>query len=272
MLRSADALQACQIKSSDGVLDKINDLYFDDDYWVVRYLVVDTSNWLIRRKALISPIALEIPDWLNNTIQTNLSQEQINNCPGIGVHRPVSRQQEIKYCAYYGYPIYWRGNGLWGEGLYPNGKLSANSERDTQPNANAVKAFAEAHKEDPHLRSWCHVKGFSLCAADGEIGQIHDFLLDEQTFAIRYVIVQTNDWWLGHQVLIAPQWFMNVQWSDSKVVIKHTREEVKSAPSYHSGDSFDRNREEDMHHHYGVSGYWHNEPSSSPQHSRPDNW
>jgi hypothetical protein len=248
-------------------LGKINDFYFDDEDWVIRYLEFDTSNWLIRRKALISPVALTAPDWKNKTIQTNLSQEQINNCPGIGVHRPVSRQQEIKYFAYYGYPIYWGGNGLWGEGLYPAGLMSANSKRDPQPNAVASKAYSIAQNDDPHLRSWEKVKGYKVQGADEDIGHITDFLVDEQTFAIRYVIVQTSDWWFGNQVLISPQWFSEVQWSDSTVIVKHTRDEIQSAPTYNSTEKLERSREEDIHKHYGFHGYWQNEASGRPQHN-----
>ena len=74
MFRSADDLKACQIQSLDGDLGKINDLYFDDEAWVIRYLVVTTNNWFFKREALVSPIALEPPNWFNKTMQVNLSQ------------------------------------------------------------------------------------------------------------------------------------------------------------------------------------------------------
>jgi hypothetical protein len=106
MLRRAHDLKACNIQSSDGDLGKINDFYFDDVDWVIRYLVVDTNNWLLKRKALISPIALKTPDWLEKTIRVNLTQLQIKDSPDISVHEPVSRQQEIQYYDYYGYPAY----------------------------------------------------------------------------------------------------------------------------------------------------------------------
>ncbi|MFT5756976.1 MAG: hypothetical protein ACI9LM_001701 [Alteromonadaceae bacterium] len=263
MLHSADDLKACQIQSIDGDLGKINDLYFDDEAWVIRYLVVTTNNWFFKREALVSPIALGNLDWLNKTTQVTLSQKQVDDSPDISVHKPVSRQQEIKYFGYYGYPIYWGGSGLWGEGLYPGGLMLENDNIDERPNAAQAKAYAKYQNNDPHLRSWQKVKGIVVNGSDGEIGHIQDLLIDEQTFAVRYVIVRTTDWWIGHNVLVAPQWFNDMKWSDSSIKVNHTRAEVEEAPMYDSMVKMDREWEVAMHKHYERQGYW-NKESDSP--------
>ena len=256
MLHSADDLKACQIQSIDGDLGEINDLYFDDEAWVIRYLVVTTNNWFFKREALVSPIALDTPDWVNKTMQVNLSQKQVDHSPDISVHKPVSRQQEYKYFCYYGYPLYWGGSGLWGEGLYPGGLMLENENINEQPNAAQAKAYAESQNNDPHLRSWDKIKGYLVNGSDGEIGHIQDLLIDEQTFAVRYIVVRANYWWIGHDFLVAPQWFNDMKWSDSSVKVNHTREEVKGAPIYDSLVKIDRDSEIAMHKHYERQGYW----------------
>ena len=263
MLHSADDLKACQIRSIDSNLGKINDLYFDDDAWVIRYFIVSTHNWLFKREVLISPIALEKPDWLNKIIPVNLSQEQLDHSPDISAHEPVSRQQEIQYFGYYGYPIYWGGSGLWGEGLYPGGLMPDTDNINEQLNAEQAKAYSNSQEIDPHLRSWEKVKGFVVIGSDGEIGHIQDLLIDELTYAVRYVIVRANDWWIGHDILVVPQWFHDIKWTDSSVKVDHTRAEVKGAPLYDSLVKMDRDWEISMHNHYEREGYWSKESESS---------
>jgi hypothetical protein len=96
-------------------------------------------------------------------------------------------------------------------------------------------------------------------ASDGEIGHIHGFLIDERSWAIRYLIVDTSNWWLGHQVLIAPKWISDVSWAESTVSVSLTRQAVKDAPAYDPSASLSREQESDIHRHYGRSVYWEDE-------------
>jgi hypothetical protein len=64
MLRSMKDLENYAINATDGLIGRIKDFYFDDDAWVIRYLVVDTGSWLSSRKVLISPISVCQPDGL----------------------------------------------------------------------------------------------------------------------------------------------------------------------------------------------------------------
>ncbi|MDC2887981.1 PRC-barrel domain-containing protein [Psychrosphaera algicola] len=262
MLQRTDDLNACQIQSMEGDLGKIHDVYFDDEEWAIRYLVVATNNWFIKREALISPISLIKPDWLNKTLKVNLTQEQIDDCPDISVHEPVSRQQEYRYFGYYGYPIYWGGVGLWGQGFYPDGLMTVDEDISDKPNALAAKAYAETQNEDPHLRSWKEVKGYVVNGSDGEIGHIHDLLIDEKTYAVRYVVVRTNHWWTGHDILLPPQWFTDIKWKDSSAFVNHTRDEIKGAPNFEALATMDRDWEVTMHKHYKRKGYWTDEAES----------
>ncbi|MBB1309474.1 PRC-barrel domain-containing protein [Pseudoalteromonas sp. SR41-8] len=256
MLHSADDLKACKIQSVDGDLGKINDLYFDDEGWAIRYLVVTTHNWFFKREVLVSPIALDTPDWPNKMMPVNLSQKQVDHSPDISAHKPVSRQQEIKYFSYYSYPIYWGGTSIWGNGLYPVAGMLENDTTNQQPNTSEAKQDKTSQNNDPHLRSWQKVKGSVVNGSDGEIGHIQGLLIDEHTFAIRYVIVRANDWWIGHDILVAPHWFNDLKWAESSVKVNHTRAEIQGAPAYEPLVKMDRDWEIAMHDHYAREGYW----------------
>src|SRR5664279_428506 len=119
MLRSMNDLEDCVIHATDGSIGQVKDLYFDDKAWVIRYLVVDTGSWLSSRNVLISPIAIGHPNWTEKVLPVSITKEQVKNSPSIDTDKPVSRQHEMRYLGYYGYPLYWGGAGLWGGGMYP---------------------------------------------------------------------------------------------------------------------------------------------------------
>ena len=119
MLRNVKDLEGCAIRATDGTIGHVTDLYFDDLTWAVRYLVVETGHWLASRKVLISPIAVGQPDWESRVLPVSITRSQVQLSPDIDTDKPVSRQHEMLYLGYYGYPYYWAGDGLWGQGSYP---------------------------------------------------------------------------------------------------------------------------------------------------------
>ena len=258
MLRNVKDLRGYAILATDGAIGEVDDLYFDDDRWAIRYLVVDTGSWLPARKVLISPVAIGRPDWMAQQLPVSLTKAQVERSPDIDTRRPVSRQHETEYLGYYGYPPYWGGAGLWGMGAYP-GSLTTEGRFDEAIKARDTSA---AHTpDDCHLRSCRAVTGYHIHATDGEIGHVKDLLVDDRTWAIRYLIVDTSNWWGGHDVLVAPQWIEAVSWRDAKVSVDLTRQAVKDAPPYDSAAQLDREQEQAMHEHYGRPAYWTTEAS-----------
>ena len=85
---------------------------------------------------------------------------------------------------------------------------------------------------DPNLRSTYSVSGHHVQATDGEIGHVEDFILDDELWAIRYLIVNTHNWWAGKKVLISPRWVERVSWSERKVIVNLSRETIKRSPEY----------------------------------------
>ena len=98
--------------------------------------------------------------------------------------------------------------------------------------------------------------GYHVHAKDGDIGHVADLLVDDQTWALRFMLVDTSNWWGGHRVLVAPQWIEAVSWSDAKVSVDLTRRAVKDAPPYDSAAQLDRQQELAIYEHYGHPGYW----------------
>ena len=149
MLRTMNDLEGYAIRATDGTIGHVKDFYFDDETWVIRYLVVDTGTWLSSRKVLISPVAIGHPNWAEKVLPVSITKEQVKNSPDIDTEKPVSRQHEIRYLGYYGYPYYWGGTGLWGGGLYPTDYLGIS------PTSQEAYARAEAARyddDDLHLR------------------------------------------------------------------------------------------------------------------------
>ena len=111
------------------------------------------------------------------------------------------------------------------------------------------------------LRNAADWKGFAIQATDGEIGRVEDFIIDDETWAIRYFIINTRRWWPGKRILISPQWIEHVSWSQSKVFVNITCEEIKQSPKYAAGSPPTRDFETRLHQHHNRQGYWVEEPS-----------
>jgi sporulation protein YlmC with PRC-barrel domain len=264
MLRSMKDLEGYAIAAIDGTIGHVKDVYFDDEAWVVRYLIVDTGAWLSSRKVLISPVAIGQPNWTERLLPVSITMERVKNSPDIDTQQPVSRHQESQYLEYYGYPYYWVGIGVWGQGAYPSMMLTGlgyggSATQDGQVEPEHILTDAEArqrHDHDPHLRSCKEVMDYHVHATDGDIGHVQGLLVDDENWKIRYLIVNTSNWWLGHEVLIAPQWIRDVTWTDAKVSVNLTRQALKDAPPYESATQLDRKEEARVYNHHGRAGYW----------------
>jgi uncharacterized protein YrrD len=250
MLHKTKTLEKYKLDSLDGEMGRVKDFYFDDEHWTIRYLVADTGDWLRGRAVLISPHALVAAIKKEEHIAVDLTKRQIEESPSMSSDKPVSRQFEMAYHGYYGWGAYWGGPMLWGLSPYPY---------PTSPEAPAESSPRPADDEserDPHLRSTHEVTGYHIQATDDEIGHVEDFVIDDVNWAIRYLIVDTRNWWPGKKVLIAPKWIDRVSWSDSKVFVNLTREAVKLAPEYTADTLLNRDYEASLHAHYEREGYW----------------
>ncbi len=216
------------IQATDGDLGKVNEFYFDDATWTIRYMVVETGNWLLNRKVLISLVALGKPQWESRTFPVTLTRDQVRNSPDIDTERPVYRQHEAQLHEYYQWPRYWEVGygGTLGITPFP---LFENPEIQESPGSK--------REEDPHLRSTQHVTGYHIHATDGKIGHVEDFIVDDKTWLFDYLVVDTANWLPGRKVLITPAWIKNVNWADRSIEINRPRNAVKDSPAFDSSDT-----------------------------------
>jgi hypothetical protein len=114
---------------------------------------------------------------------------------------------------------------------------------------------------DPNLRSTSDVTGHHIQALDGEIGHVEDFIIDDETWSIRYLVVDTKNWWAGKHILVSPQWIQRVSWEELKVFVNLSCETIKRSPEY-APESLSRDYETELHRHYDRRGYWADEPAA----------
>ncbi len=245
MLCQTKNLEGYKLGARDGNIGEVREFYFDDHSWTIRYLVADTGGWLTGRQVLISPYALDQAISDLKVIPVALTRKQIEDGPSLDTDKPVSRHYEMEYYAYYGWPAYWDGPGMWGAGGYPR-----------RGDAGWSETTRRIQKGDPHLRSTKDVSGHTIQAVDGEIGHVEDFVVDDETWAIRYLVVDTRNWWPGKKVLIATRWIQRISWEESKVFINLTREKIMQGPEFTDQALITRDYETKLHRHHNRDGYW----------------
>ena len=223
MLVSAEDIRGLHILATDGEIGKVQDVYFDDATWNVRFLVVDTGSWLAGKLVLISAERAGEPNWEKSLLPVALGKKEIEESPMLDEVKPVSRQHETE--RYYGWPASLR---------------AAESPLPLGPFGIPVTAAADVRREaanrsvrgsgDFHLRSLNEVVGYHIQATDGEIGHVEDFLVDPATWEIRRMVVATRNWLPGRKVGVQPRWIQDVRWDERKVHVGLPREEVKESP------------------------------------------
>ena len=234
MLHAVKSLFGFAMGATDGEIGKVTDVYFDDERWTLRYMVVATGRWLHGRKVLISPMSVRGISWDDTVIELSISQQQVRDSPDIDTDKPVSRQHEIAFYNHYGYPNYWEGSNPWGLGTYPLPWVGASpdaglsSPRSAADLARRRRFDCEHPAGDCHLRSSNQVIGHEVMATDGPVGTIADFVFDDGDWAIRHAVVATRKWLQGRQVLLPPASIVGVSWPEHEVYVNVTREAVEA--------------------------------------------
>jgi hypothetical protein len=227
MLRSIKQLHGAKLGASDGEIGHVKDFYFDDQNWAVRYVVADTGSWLPGRQVLISPHAFGSLHQAGKLLLVNLTRKQIEGSPSIESHNPVSRQYEEDYYRYYGWPYYWEGSGLWGMSGFP----IAEALPKPLPGEPATAGGRSPERADAHLRSTQAVNGYHLQASDGTIGHICDFMMDDQSWAIRQLVIKTGHRFSGKEVQIPTSQVNRISYDKSTVSVNLTSEAVQQSPA-----------------------------------------
>jgi uncharacterized protein YrrD len=245
MKRSVNNLIGYTISAKDGDIGKVNEFYFDDHTWSIRYLVVDTGNWLSERKVLIPRAALGLTNWNSRKFQVNLTMEQVRNSPDIETKKTVTRQHEIDLFNHYGLPVYW-GNVFYDGtiGMIPFAPI------DNKTTKGVLKSQQKL-KDDPHLRSTKNVMGYHIQANDGEIGHVEDYIVDDEKWNLFFLIVDTHNWLPGRKVILSPRQINNIDWGEAKVYMNLSEESIKNSPEFDSTRQIDKDYEKELFNYYG---------------------
>jgi hypothetical protein len=223
VLRNVSDLKNYAIHAEDGNIGHLKDCYIDDESWIIRHLVVDIGGWPMRRKILISPFEIGMPNDQNRELPVTLTREQIKS-------RPNLRAQTMA-------PI-----------------------RDAISFPKVEYAVGITQRQDGRrLRSCREITNDHIRAIDGDIGHLKGMLVDIETWTIRYLIVNIGNWWLGHQTLIAPRWIKAVSCQDAYAAINLTRQTILDAPSYDWTEQLSPEQDKQIQEHYNVSSRWINE-------------
>lgn len=242
MLRSLSEIIGYELLTRDGKVGTCKDFLFDDRWWTIRYMLADTGNWLPGRKVLVSPLFIERPDWHLRKILMNLTKEQIENCPPLNEDMPVSKEYEMHFLDYYSSPFYWTGGYMWGS--FPTPVISGKVQPpDKKP---------EPDTDENHLRSVSEVRGYGISAHDGDMGHAEDFIINDQNWALEYMVVDTRNWLPGgKKVLFSVKWIRNVTWVDSSIAVNMTRDTIENSPEFDPAQPINREFEIRLYDYYG---------------------
>jgi hypothetical protein len=203
MLQSLENIRNYKIHAKNGDIGHVRDFYFDDLDWRVRYVVADYGNWVVgHQKVLIEPQHFTHVDWTEAKVEVDLTQEEVEASPDITTHTPISRQHFI-------------------------GKVFTPVSHEFEDRAEETLTVKHTNSEDEFLCSVKDTEGMHIEATDGEIGHVLDFMVNEETWDIVWMVVGTRNWWPGKQVMIPPERIKRVSWPERKVYLEMTREEVQ---------------------------------------------
>jgi sporulation protein YlmC with PRC-barrel domain len=254
MKRSVKSLIGYTMSATDGAIGKVKDVYFDDETWTIRYLILETCDWLSGRKVLICSQALLATNWHNETFPINLTKKQIEHSPVINTDMPVSRQQEMQLHEYYPWSNYWvSGMGIAGMGT--TGMVMPMRESvGEEISEKAHKPNKKPHG-DHHLRSTETLIDYKVKAKDGDIGEIEDFIIDNTTWKMIFLVIDTGDWFPGKKVLLSSKWIKEINWDLSRIDINLTEVKVKNSPEYYPHQLINDVYEKNYYDYYGEGLY-----------------
>lgn len=235
MLRSVNELLGYIIEAEDDEVGFCHDFLFEDRPWIIRYMVTDILKWIVDRKVhkkvLVSLIALGSPDWETFRFPVQLTRQQVEESPLLDDDAPVSREYEQKLFNYHAWPYYWLENDL-------------------------NEAENEAGFKESRLRSVKEVTGYTFYAEDSKIGNVEDFIVDDQIWSIRYVVANINQTRKNREVLIAPDWIKSVSWTDRKVSANMSAKQIRKSPAFDPSLPINRDYEGRLYDYYGRPYYW----------------
>ncbi len=244
-------LDGFRIHATDGDIGHLEDFYFDDDHWTVRYVVVKTGPWLFGREVLLAPPSFTEVDWARRELKASLSRGQIRDAPGRDLARPISRAFESRLHRHYGVAPYWQAGGAWTGGLGPTGPGASYGMPQAGPIVLEEQLDSGDGPVDYHLRSSDELVGYRIETLDGELGHLDDFLLDDAAWKIPYLVVDARRRLRSSKILLATGWVEGTGFPVRRVRVCVQREAMLSAPAYDESRTVTPELEQELYTHFG---------------------
>ncbi len=253
MFWNAISLRGLVVEATDGDIGTVSDLLFDDHSWTTRWLIVETGSWFSSRKILLPLSALGKPDEQRRRFTVRITRQQVKDSPDIDTDLPVSRHREAHVYNYYDLNPYWTS------GFAPMSNAMATPfvlpfvRDDVEPRYQNSGTDAVQLDGDPHLRSVHAMIGYHIAATDGEIGHVEDFLIDDESWQLCYMTVDTKNWLPGERVLLPIRLIQEISWFTKIIKVQISREKVKGSPPYDPKITSDISFNERSHQYFGLA-------------------
>ncbi len=244
-LGGLNSLVSARIHAADKPIGRVEDSYFEQRNWTVRYLVIDTRIWLPGRRVLIAPAAVEAIDWAEQIVHLALTSEQVRNSPNVDSKVTISREHETMLAKYFGWLPYWEPSPL------PE-SLSRSVAAEARP-ADRIE-LERTRKPESTLTAFKETLEYNLEAVDGKVGPVEDFILDPQTWQIRYVTADIGTVFHKRLAILSTQWLTGISWARRQVRVQMTKDRILNSPPM--PEVLDRPYEIALHEHYSRPGYW----------------
>jgi uncharacterized protein YrrD len=245
MLKSLlNTVYGSSLQAKNGEIGNVDDVYFDDKDWKIRYFVTDNSNFLPGRRVLISPASITEIDFERKMIPVSLSKKEIEQSPVVNQGLLPSRDTEIELKSYYNWPVYWGSGYLIGAG-------------DLRRDQGSMRGSKEEIEIDPDLKSCNEVIGYSIESKNRTIGYLHNYVFDEKSWEIRYLVIDTKNWLMSDKkILLAVDWIEKFDWDQSLFITDLKSKDIRESPAYNPGETLKREYESKLFDHYDRRKYW----------------
>jgi uncharacterized protein YrrD len=191
----------------DGKIGTVRNFLFDDRSWTIRHLVVDVDAWLNNRNVAVAVSEVEQPDWEKAIINVRMTKREVRDNPGVNTENRASTQQALSSEESGGKMAFWMRTEL----------------AQKTPTGTEEVVYA---KEGPHLHGILDISGFEVWAADGEIGRIEGFIVDENSWHLGYLDVMGGEWLDSGSALISTHWIRSISWDDCRLNLQFNKNEM----------------------------------------------
>lgn len=252
-LRSLCHFVGYELQGADGEIGKVKDFLIDDEKFVVRYLVADTGGWFSSNKVLVSPQDLIKPEEHQgqSIFEASLTKKEIEDCPPLEHDAPVSRRYELEYARHHQHHPYWTASSFWGTGY-----VATLPPEAIPPDGIYEREENTAEIENCHLRSLEELDGYQVIATDGESGTVEDFIVEEGSWKIRYLVVKAGGWFSKKEFLLETSLIKNIDWKEKEIAISLTKERIKMSPEFDPTTPINQAYELKLYDYYGMPHRW----------------